>query len=153
MRRKKRTYRSNTPSYSYLKTLPSYWRLVEWMATPTWMRKPPTLKELSVDMNLCNTTLSQWQNIPEFYGDVRGRIKKEMRGNLADVLSALKKKIERDGSAKEIKLFLQWADDFVEKTEVIDTQKLKDLPAPLADLVQKFEKEYKETLAKKDAPE
>lgn len=147
--KRRQTYRESIPSYERVSTYPEYWKLVEWLATPTPARRPATQKELAKELSVHFTTLSRWIAIPECYRDVRQRIKQELRGELPNVLYALKNKIFKDGNAKEIKLFLQWADDFVEKHEVEHRGAL-DIETPeVRKLVADFESKLKETLTKK----
>ena len=145
---KRRTYQNSLPHYDRIKIYPEYWQLVEYMATPTPMRKPGTLIELAKQLGVHNTTLSRWQNVPEFYRDVRSKIKNVLRGELPDVFYALRNKIYKDGSAKEIKLFLQWVDDFVEKTEIEHTGEIGASPE-MAQLAKDFEQKLKDMLSKK----
>jgi hypothetical protein len=149
MAKKHQTYEDSIPSYETVSKYPEYWKLVEWLATPTPARKPATLQLLAKELGLHFTTLSRWQRVENCYRDIRERIKKELRSDLPNVLYALKNRIYKDGSAKEIKLFLQWVDDFVEKHEV-DHTGIVDFDNPEIKLaVGEFELKLKQSLFKK----
>ena len=104
----KRTYRDEIPSHERIKNYYEYSRLVNWIATPTPLRNPRTLAELAKELSVHQTTLSRWQNVDGFYGDVRQQIEHEASYHLADVLYALTNKIYQTGRAREVKLFLDY---------------------------------------------
>lgn len=146
--KKNRTYQNEIPSYARVKKYPEYWRLVHWSATPSPLRKPATLADLAKELSLHATTLVRWERIPEFYGDVRSRIKETLRNDMPDIMYTLRNKIFKEGNSKEIKLFLQWADDFVEKTE-IEHKGLPEATPEVQQLAKQFEDKLKEALSKK----
>lgn len=149
MQKNRQTYLNKIPSYAWISRYQEYWRLVEWMATPTPLRKPTTLTELAKELSVHNTTLSRWQLADGFYRDVRQRIKHELRGDLSNVFYSLRNRIFKDGSAKEVKLFLQWVDDFVEKHEIEHKGEIKTSPE-LQQLAREFDEKLKSVLAKKE---
>ena len=144
-----RTYQEAIPKHENVSKFPEYWKLVEWCATPSPLRKPATLIELAKTLSVHNTTLSRWQAMPEFYGDARARIKKELRGELPDILYSLRNKIFKEGNATEIKLFLQWADDFTDKQEIVHKGPAVESSPELIALAKEFESKLRDMITKK----
>lgn len=149
MTKRIQTYKSNIPTYDRVRNYAEYWRLVEWSAIPTPMRKPQKQDDLAKELGIHTTTLSRWKLIPEFYRDVRSKIKASLRNELPDVFYALRNKIYKDGDAREIKLFLQWVDDFIEKTEVEHKGEITTTNPEVAQLAKEFESKLKDMLSKK----
>lgn len=147
--KKKRTYQDDIPSYQTVSKYQEYWRLINWFAMPSPLRKPGTLGELAKELSVHAVTLSRWQRVDGFYRDVRTKIKEELRGELPDVLYSLRNKIFKEGNSKEIKLFLQWVDDFVEKTEIEHTGELGVSPE-LQKLAAEFNDKIKAVLSRKE---
>ena len=150
MQKKQRTYRRELPHYETISRYPEYHRLVEWLATPTPARNPKTLLLLAKELGVHFTTLSRWQAVDGCYEDVRKRIKKELRSDLANVFQALRNKIFKEGNAREIKLFLQWADDFVEKHEIEQKNAIEFNDPEVRKLVSDFESKLKDMIIKKN---
>lgn len=149
MPKKRRSYKNEIPAYETVSTYEEYWRMVEWLATPTPMREPKTQVELAKELSLHFTTLSRWQRVEGCYADIRAQMKRTLRGELPNVLYALKNKIFKDGNAKEIQLFLQWVDDFVEKQEISHTGSIDVDNPDVKKIVSDFESKLKETLSHK----
>jgi len=77
-------------------------------------------------LNPC--TLTEWRKEPEFWNEVRDRLRILLKDKIPDVMAGVYKKIIKDGSAAEAKFFMQWVDDWKEKSEVnIHYAALKDL--------------------------
>ena len=73
-------------------------------------------------------TLSEWRKDPEFWNEVRDRLRTLLKDKIPDVMAGVYKKIIKDGSAAEAKFFMQWVDDWKEKSEVnLHYAAIKDL--------------------------
>lgn len=143
-----RKYTDGIPLYENLSVKPEYFEIVEWMSTPANLREPKTQKELAEKIGMHETTLSRSLRAEGVYGDIRARIKQKMRGEMPNVLEALKEKILKDGSAKEVQLFLQWVDDFTEKQEVKHVLNTEN--PEVKKLIESYETQLKEVLSKKE---
>lgn len=145
------TYVELIPDHANIKERPEYQRLVRWCATPTPLRIPDTQGKLAVELQLDETTLSRWKRMPEFYGDVRLEIKRTMRDEVPDVLYALRNRIFQKGSKGEVKLFLEWVDEFIPTTKLI-TDSLNPTDPSVVQLVQAFQQQLFKHLTKRPAP-
>lgn len=143
-----RKYLDGIPKYENLSLKPEYLEIIEWMSTPANLREPKTQAELAEKIGIHATTLSRWMRTEGVYADIRARIKQKMRGEMPNVLEALKDKILKDGSAKEVQLFLQWVDDFTEKHEV--KHDINPANPEVKKLIESYETQLKEVLSKKE---
>ena len=77
-------------------------------------------------LNTC--TLCAWKKDPEFWEAIRDTLKLWGKDRIPDVIAGMYKKAISDGNATEVKLWLQYFDDWKEKSEVnIHYAALKDL--------------------------
>jgi len=77
-------------------------------------------------LNPC--TLTEWRKSPDFWDQVKNRLRELFKDKIPDVMAGVYKKIVKDGSAAEAKFFMQWVDDWKEKSETnIHYAALKDL--------------------------
>ena len=111
-------YLDEQVSYDHLKERTEYWDFVNWIATPTPLREPKTQRELGVKIGITEVTLSRWKLTPEYGSDVMLRVRYKMRDDTANVWAALRNKIFEKGDAAEVKLFLEWAHDWMSGIKV-----------------------------------
>lgn len=150
MAKKERTYLERVPGYDSIKTKPLYWKYVKWLATPTPLRDPKIQKEFARVNKVGEVTLILWRKMPELFDDVRNEIKIGLKDDIPDVMYALKSKIFKDGDAREVKLFLEWVDEWTQKIAV---EHGGSIPTETDDVIKKvvarFEDELFKSLAKK----
>jgi hypothetical protein len=63
-------------------------------------------------------TLCAWKKEPEFWEGIRDTLKLWGKDRIPDVLAGMYKKAVSEGNATEVKLWLQYFDDWKEKSEV-----------------------------------
>jgi hypothetical protein len=63
------------------------------------------------------STLCEWKKGINFWDEVRDRVKFLFKDRIPDVIAGVYKKAVKDGSAAEAKLFMQWVDDWKEKSD------------------------------------
>jgi hypothetical protein len=77
-----------------------------------------TDKEFANHFKVNPCTLVEWRKDPEFWNDVRDRLKDLLKDKIPDIMAGVYKKVIKDGSAAEAKFFMQYVDDWKEKSEV-----------------------------------
>lgn len=92
-----------------------YETFIQWFGTPEPFREPKTAQELAVILGVANSTLSAWKDVDDFFSRVQKATKKWMRTKTPNMISALYHGGLRKKQAAEIKLWLQYAEDFSEK--------------------------------------
>ncbi|MBI2123809.1 MAG: hypothetical protein HYU04_01050 [Candidatus Wildermuthbacteria bacterium] len=92
-----------------------YLDFITWIATPNAFRTPKTQQELSKKFGVGQDTLSEWKNRPRFWASVAEKRKQWGQERTPDVVMALYNRIIRTGSAPEVKLWLQYFEDWSEK--------------------------------------
>lgn len=110
-------------------------KFVEWMGTPPDMRQPKEQKELAQQLNVAESTLSDWKKIEDFWSLVKSYQKAMFaHERTLKLLDAWYVKILANPKAQDMELWLQYYDDFSKKTDlnintdVIDAKKkLEDL--------------------------
>ena len=102
-----------------IKKKQEYLMFVEWMGLPAPERVPKEQKELAVKMGVEEATLSDWKRVDGFWDNVRNERKKWAKDRTSNVLMGLYRKAIKDGNAAEVKLFLQYAGEFVEEVKLI----------------------------------
>lgn len=93
-----------------------YQQFIEWMALPVKEREPKTQKELAVQFGLSEWTLSQWKLRNGFWPEVEKIRRSWAKGKTSEILEGLYKKA-KEGHAAEVKLWLQYVEDYSEKTK------------------------------------
>lgn len=124
-----------------LKHQMEYLDFIAWVATPSAIRIPKTQQELSKKFGVGQDTLSAWKSRPKFWTSVNEKRKQWGQERTPDVVMALYNRIMRTGSAQEIKLWLQYFEDWSEKITATapDKRPYQDLTnAELAELEQKL---------------
>lgn len=111
----------NTPNQSKNKDLKGlkhqmeFLDFIAWIATPNALRSPKTQQELSKKFGVGQDTLSEWKNRPEFWTSVREKRKEWGQERTPDVILALYNRIIKTGGAPEVKLWLQYFENWFEK--------------------------------------
>jgi hypothetical protein len=78
-----------------------------WLATPKHIRKIKSSVELAKSFNVSAETLSRWKKEPDFETRREKYIGIYYRDKVTDVIYGLYQKAKKDGSANEVKLFLE----------------------------------------------
>lgn len=105
------------PKRDKVTNYPEYWKFVGWIATPTPLRNLKTQRDLAKELQVHEVTLSVWKSVEGFRDDVRRKIKEWAGDDTPNVIRGLRRKAIQDGTAAEVKLWLQWVDDWVPKEE------------------------------------
>lgn len=132
---------SNNKDLKGLKHQMEFLDFITWVATPKELRIPKTQQELSQKFGVGQDTLSEWKSRPGFWISVVEKRKQWGRERTPEVIMALYNRIIRTGNAPEVKLWLQYFEDWSEKMISIEppTRKYQDLTnAELAELEQKL---------------
>ncbi len=93
---------------------------VVWVATPKELRDPKTQAELAQKFGVGQDTLSDWKKRDGFYEKVAKVRKSWGRDRTPDVIHALYRNIMKTGSVQGVKLWLQYFEDWMEKTNSYD---------------------------------
>lgn len=100
-----------------LKNEATYSAFVLWVSLPDQMKKPATQELFSEKYHISERTLSTWKYRDGFWEEVR-KIRKEWSKELtSNVVLGLYKKAKFDGSAAEVKLWMQLFEDYKEKSD------------------------------------
>src|SRR3990167_10453227 len=134
-------YIDQIPDYTRVYKYAEYWDFVKWIATPTPLRKPANQREFAKVHSMHETTLSKWRRMPEFRRDVINAVAEMMHDDLSDVMYSLKNRIFKDGSAAEVKLFLEWATKWIPEVRITG-----DGSGSLSDEAKRLVTEYEEKL-------
>jgi hypothetical protein len=111
----------NTPNNSKNKDLiglkhqMEFLDFIEWIATPSTIRSPKTQQELAKKFGVGQDTISEWKNRPRFWASVYERRRQFGRERMPDVIMALYNRIMRTGNAPEVKLWLQYFENWSER--------------------------------------
>ena len=106
-----------------LKHQMEYLNFVTWVATPNALRDPKTQQELSKEFGVGQDTLSEWKARPGFWKSVIEKRKHWGQERTPNVIMAIYDKIIKTGNAPEVKLWLQYIENWSES--VISTTPLK----------------------------
>jgi hypothetical protein len=109
-----------------LKHQAEYLDFIEWIATPSASRKPKTQQELAKKFRVGQDTLSEWKQRNDFWKNVAQKRRQWGQERTPDVIMALYNRILKTGSAQEVKLWLQYFEDWSENNPpVFDPLKRK----------------------------
>jgi hypothetical protein len=96
-----------------------YLAFIDFLATPDYLREYDTQAEFAQSIGVDPTTLVAWKKRDGFWADLREQRRNFIREELlTKSISALMKKILKEGNASEVKLLHQLADEFEEKSVV-----------------------------------
>lgn len=88
--------------------VPEFIKFVQWFATPRQFRTPKTQKEFANEIGICQDTLTNWKQHPEFWPLVLQSINAWMKERVPDVIGGLyEKAISDKSSAKDVEMFLR----------------------------------------------
>lgn len=95
-----------------------YQQFIRWTAMPSILREPKTQQDLSKEFNIAQKTLSLWKKRENFWSDVRKEMKTYFKDKTPNVLQATYQKLLKgDASGGELKVWLQYVDEWIEKIE------------------------------------
>lgn len=80
-------------------------RFIQWLALPKAERKPKTQRLFATEVNVTETTLGRWKQLPGFRDTVARTAKEFMKDDTSDVLGAIRK-FAKQGSIPHINMFL-----------------------------------------------
>ncbi len=95
-----------------------YRLFIQWLATPDIARELKTQTAFAEKFNVAEKTLSEWKDRDGFWEAVNKENKKLCKNKTAEVLNALYRKITTNAAAAEVKLWLEFVEDWSAKTEV-----------------------------------
>ncbi|MDA2921688.1 phBC6A51 family helix-turn-helix protein [Patescibacteria group bacterium AH-259-L07] len=115
-----------------------YEEFIKWIALPKPLREPRTHLELAEKYGVDKATLSQWKHKDGFWDEVRKEMKQWARDKTPNVIQAIYQKILKYGNAQEAKLWLQFIEDWKEKSEVdVGGKSIEALEASIRKLLKK----------------
>lgn len=98
-----------------------FWEVVNWIAQPATDRDPKTQKELAKKLEIDESTIIDWKKIDGFWEEVKKIRLLWVKDKVSSVLLGLYGKA-LGGGAQEVKLFLQYAGEFVEEIKIKQTE-------------------------------
>lgn len=124
----------------------TYKIFVEWSGTvPAERGDLQTQHEFSLFYKVSEHTLSKWKRRPEFWEEVDKLRTPWIKAKKSEVLYALAEKAAKTGNAAEVKLWLQYAEGWQEKSKIETTT------TPFSEMLQQIREENKEPLVKTDS--
>lgn len=122
-----------------------YLQFVEWCSLPSALRKPKDQKKLAKELGVDETTLSNWKKRDDFWDLVRVNIKGWAKGKTPEVIQSIFIGATMNGEAGQAanaKLWLQWVDEWAEKSDVsiYDAEREKKAKS-LLEVYDKFDNE------------
>ena len=106
----------------------TYLAFIEFIATPTHLREIQTQQEFAKEFRISEDTLSLWKKRLGFEEDVDDARKRVISFNmLSTALSALHRKIIKEGNAGEVKLLYQIAGKLEERKVIEDKRPVREL--------------------------
>lgn len=111
-----------------LKNPSAYLAFIEFIATPPHLREIQTQQEFSKQFRVGEDTLTAWKNRIGFEEDVDDARRRTVSFNmLSTALTALQKKIVKEGNAGEVKLLYQIAGKLEERKVIEDKRPVREL--------------------------
>jgi hypothetical protein len=114
---------SNAQEDEKLRHFDEYHQFVAWIGLPVSLRIPKTQKELAKNLGVGEDTLSEWKQRDGFFKAVEKKRKEWGQERTPEVIHALYKRIMKYGGATETKLWLQYIENWSEKTAPEETSK------------------------------
>jgi len=107
-----------------------YQEFIIWMALPEFYRVPKTQGELAQKFGVGEDTLSEWKQREGFWEAVEKKRREWGKERTPNVILGLYRKAVKDGNAAEAKLWLQYFEEWTEKSKTE-----LELPTSLIDLI------------------
>ena len=124
---------NNNPKESEIKGIRKvgeYLDFVRFIALPMFARRDIFGFEIEGDFasknDLCQDSLTDWKKREDFWDRVGGERKKWAKGKVSEVLAGLYRTAIQDGKAPEVKLFLQYANEFEEGIKIEIREELSE---------------------------
>ncbi len=92
--------------------LNEYQQFIEWMATPPRLRVVKDQRQLATQLGVHESTLSDWKRTEGFWQSVNKLTNEWGRSRTVDVLNAFYKKVVANPTAGNVKLWLEYFEDF-----------------------------------------
>lgn len=122
-----------------------YLQFVEWCSLPNALREPKTQKQLAKKLKVSEVILSEWKKKDNFWDLVRANIKDWAKGKTPEVVQAIFNgalMYGESGQAANAKLWLQWVDDWAEKSDFnIYNKEREEKAKSLLDVYDKYDNE------------
>ena len=103
-----------------LRHVDEYLNFIVWVAQPKELRKPKTQRELSKKFGVGEDTLSEWKNRDGFWEKVSTQRQKWCKEKTSDVINALYKRILENGSASEVRLWMEMIEGWSVKEVIVE---------------------------------
>lgn len=92
-----------------------YKDFVAWISLPKELREPKTQRALACEFGVGEDTLSEWKLRDSFWDEVAEKRRTWCKEKTTDVINALYKRIVTNGSAAEIRLWMEVIEDWSAK--------------------------------------
>lgn len=102
-----------------LRNVIEYLKFIRWMATPMPLKASKTQGEFAKEIRVDEDTLTAWKKREGFWDRVRKETKNWGKEKTATVLLSLYQTIIKSGNAAEVKLWLSYINDWIEKQDVV----------------------------------
>ena len=116
-----------------------YEEFITWMALPEFYRVPKTQGELAQKFGVGEDTLSEWKQREGFWDAVKKRRREWGKERTPNVILGLYRKAIESGNAAEAKLWLQYFEEWTEKTWVehsFDTETIEVAKKALKEFIE-----------------
>lgn len=87
--------------------VPEFMKFAEWFSTPRQLRKIKTQKQFSIAIGVCEDTLTDWKQHPQFRVLVQQNISEWIKERIPDVIHGLYENAVNEGKAKDVEMFLR----------------------------------------------
>lgn len=99
-------------------------RFIEWLATPRYIRTPPTEELLAEELNLSDRTLTRWKHIDGWQDAVNREARKSIGKKLPEVYGALVREAEK-GNYQHIQLIMEMTGEYTKTQRNINNSDIK----------------------------
>ena len=127
-----------TPTKKALKRPDVFNQFALWLSTFEGIREPRTQEEFAKKFGVCIDTLSDWKKRDDLWQAVEQEWKKWGREKTTNVMNTLYTKIMQEGESANIKIWLQYFLDWVEKQETkVRIEKLEEISMTIRAILEK----------------